>query len=430
MARVKFITKTKHNPANIYVRFFHSKDFDLNCKTGFIINPKLWSNKQQRVKTTSTNAFDQIINPKLNNLREKIIIEYNITYNSGKKIDKTWLQTVVSHFNKQPQSEEDNPKYYFVPYFENFIEESKNKINPKTNKKIDSKTISKYQTTLERVTDFEKFANTRLRLIDIDLNFYKAFLNYLVTQWMYNGTTNEKYINIIKGVCKDARSKDLEISRDIDSKYFSVKREKTYDTYLSEEEINKIFNLVIADENLDHVRNWMIIGVWTGLRVSDLKRLNSVNLKKETIEITTLKTGDDAIIPIHPQVRYVLSKYNNSFPPSISEQHFNDKMKDIGELAKINQVIRGKVPFEVTLPNGKKVYRKKLGNYQKFKLLSSHTCRRSFATNHYSKLPNRTIMAITTHKSEAQFEKYLKHSQLEHVAALKDFWNTKEAKND
>lgn len=422
MARVKFSIKTKSNPANIYVRFFHSRDFDLNCKTGFLINPNNWSNKQQRVKTTSVNAFDQTINPKLSDLKETIITQYNITYNSGKKIDKTWFQTVVSHFNKQPLSEEDNPKYYFVPFFENFIEESKNKINPKKNKKIDSKTISKYQTTLERVRDFEKFTNIRLRLIDIDLNFHKAFLNYLVIQWMYNGTTNEKYIHIIKGVCKDAKSKDLEISKDIESKFFTVQREKTYDAYLSEIEINKIFNLAIRDENLDHVRNWIIIGVWTGLRVSDLKRLNSVNLKKETIEITTLKTGDDAIIPIHPQVKKVLCKYNNNFPPPLSEQHFNEKMKDIGELAKINQVVRGKIPFQVTLPNGEEVYRKKIGYYQKFKLLSSHTCRRSFATNHYGKLPNRTIMAITTHKSEAQFEKYLKHTQMEHVETLQEYW--------
>lgn len=423
MARVKFSIKTKSDPANIYIRFYHSRDFDLNCKTGFLINPKYWSNKQQRVKTTSANAFDQIINPKLNDLKETIVTQYNITYNSGKKIDKTWLQSVVSHFNKQPLREEDNPKYYFIPFFQNFIEESKNKINPKTNKKIDSKTISKYQTTLERVADFEKFTNTRLRLIDINLNFHKAFLNYLVTQWMYNGTTNEKYIHIIKGVCKDAKSKDLDVSKDIESKYFTVRREKTYDTYLSETEIDRIFNLEISDKSLDHVRNWIIIGVWTGLRVSDLKRLSSVNLKKETIEITTLKTGDDAIIPIHPQVKKVLIKYNNTFPPPLSEQHFNEKMKDVGELAKINQVIRGKIPHQVTLPNGEEVFRKKIGNYKKFKLLSSHTCRRSFATNHYGKLPNRTIMAITTHKSEAQFEKYLKQSQLEHVEALKKFWN-------
>lgn len=426
MARVKFSTKTNINPASIYVRFFHSKEFDLNCKSGFYINPKFWSNKQQRVKTTSANAYDQIINPKLNDLKETIITQFNLTYNSGKKVDKEWLQKTISHFNKQPLSEEENPKYYFVPYFENFVEESKTRINPETNQPIDPKTISKYNTTLQRVKDFEEFTNSRLRINDIDLNFHGAFLSYLVKEWMYGGTTNEKHISIIKGVVRKAKVSGLETNIEVEDKRFSVKREKTYDTYLTEEEIQKIYNLKFSqdEENLEEARDWIMVGVWTGLRVSDFKRLNQLHIRRETIEIETTKNnGEEAIIPIHPQLQKVLSKRNGKFPSKMSEQDFNKKMKIIGERANITNIIKGKKPVQVTLPNGEEVYRDKLDYYPKNELLSSHTCRRSFATNLYGKLPNRTIMAITTHKSEAQFEKYLKQSQLEHVAALKEFWN-------
>jgi integrase len=426
MARVKFSTKTNINPANIYVRFFHSRDFDLNCKTGFLINPKFWSNKQQRVKTTSANAYDQIINPKLNDLKETIITQFNLSYNSGKKIDKKWLQKIIFHFNKQPLSEEENPKYYFVPYFDNFVEESKTRINPATNQPIDSKTISKYNTTLQRVKDFEEFTNSRLRINDIDMNFHGAFLSYLVKEWMYGGTTNEKHISIIKGVIRNAKVNGLETNIEVEDKRFSVKREKTYDTYLTEEEIQKIYNLNFSqnEDKLDEVRDWIMVGVWTGLRVSDFKRLNQLHIRRETIEIETTKNnGEEAVIPIHPQLQKVLSKRNGKFPPKMSEQDFNKKMKIIGERADITKIIKGKKPVKVTLPNGEEVYRDKLDYYPKNELLSSHTCRRSFATNLYGKLPNRTIMAITTHKSEAQFEKYLKQSQLEHVEALKDYWS-------
>ena len=425
MARVKFSTKTNINPANIYVRFFHSKDFDLNCKTGFLINPKYWSNKQQRVKTTSANAYDQIINPKLNDLKETIITQFNLTYNSGKKIDKEWLQKIIFHFNKQPLSEEENPKYYFVPYFDNFVEESKTRINPDTNQPIDQKTISKYNTTLQRVKDFEEFTNSKLRINDIDLNFHGAFLSYLVKEWMYGGTTNEKHISIIKSVVRNAKVNGLETNIEVEDRRFSVKREKTYDTYLTEKEIQKIYNLKFSEneDNLEEVRDWVMVGVWTGLRVSDFKRLNELHIRRETIEIETTKNnGEEAIIPIHPQLQKVLSKRNGKFPAKMSEQDFNKKMKIIGERAGIINIIKGKKPVQVTLPNGKEVYRDKLDYYPKNELLSSHTCRRSFATNLYGKVPNRTIMAITTHKSEAQFEKYLKQSQLEHVEALKNYW--------
>lgn len=425
MSRVKFLVKSKSNPSNIYVRFYHSRDFDLNSKTGFILDPKLWSQKLQRVKTTSTYRFDQIINPKLTSLKEEIIFQYNLSYNAGEKINKDWLDKIVYKFNNQPRNEDENPKFYLIPFFEEYIEESKKRINPQTNKVIDSKTISKYNTALQRLKDFENYKSTKLRIREIDLNFHKSYVSYLVNQWFYNGTTVEKNLNILKGVCKEAKILGLQVSEEIAHRNFTSKREPTYDTYLNEKEINKIFNLNLEkDSGFDIVRDWTIVGVWTGLRVSDIKRLSKINLQNEYIEITTTKTGANAIIPIHYQVKAILNKRNGNFPAHITEQYFNEKIKKIAEKVEIDNILQGKKMSPVTLPNGIKTYRKKLGYFPKYDLISTHTCRRSFATNLYGKLPNKTIMAITTHSSETQFEKYIKQSQMEHVEALKDFWSS------
>lgn len=425
MARVKFSVKSRNNPSNIYVRFYHSKEFDLNSRTGFLIDPKFWSNKQQRVKTTAGNRFDNIINPKLTSLKEEIILNYNSSYNSGHKINKDWLDKIIFNFNNQPRDQEENPKFYLVPFFEKYIEESKQRINPQTNKVIDFKTISKYNTTLQRVKDFEAFTSSKLRLKEIDLNFHKTFVSYLVNQWYYNGTTVEKNLNIIKSICKEARIMGLEVSEEIEHRSFTAKREATYDTYLNEEEIRKIFELKLNHSpGMDIVRDWTIIGVWTGLRVSDMKRLSKVNLQQEYIEITTTKTGANAIIPIHDQVKMILKKRDGNFPPQVTEQYFNENIKKVAAKAGISNVLQGKKLAPVILPNGTKAHRKKLDFYPKHDLITTHTCRRSFATNLYGKLPNRTIMAITTHKSEAQFEKYIKQSQMEHVEALKEYWQS------
>jgi integrase len=53
-------------------------------------------------------------------------------------------------------------------------------------------------------------------------------------------------------------------------------------------------------------------------------------------------------------------------------------------------------------------------------LVSTHTARRSFATNLYGLVPNNTIMAITTHKTEAAFLRYLRKSNDEHAQILKE----------
>ena len=251
---------------------------------------------------------------------------------------------------------------------------------------------------------------------------------------MYNGTTIEKFINTIKSAVKYGKTNGYDISNEIDDKNFTYKREETYDTYLNEAEIDKIFKLKLADDKaLSIARDWLIIGVWTGLRVSDLKRLDKMNIDMERMvltNITTQKTNQKIELPIHHQIQEVLRKRNGELPPKISEQHFNDKIKQVCAKADIDQKIRGKKKIGTKLPNGEKTYRKKLDYYPKHQLISSHTCRRSFATNHYGKIPNRTIMAMTGHKSEAQFEKYLKQSQAEHIETLKNYWMNQNNKND
>jgi integrase len=67
--------------------------------------------------------------------------------------------------------------------------------------------------------------------------------------------------------------------------------------------------------------------------------------------------------------------------------------------------------------------RKEFGTYPKYELITSHSCRRSFASNLYGKLPNMTIMAITGHKTETQFLKYIKITPKENAEKLKLLWD-------
>jgi len=69
------------------------------------------------------------------------------------------------------------------------------------------------------------------------------------------------------------------------------------------------------------------------------------------------------------------------------------------------------------------IYRKETGVFRKCELVSSHTCRRSFATNLYGKLPNKVIMAITGHTTETQFLSYIKTTNEEFAEILGDLWH-------
>ena len=93
--------------------------------------------------------------------------------------------------------------------------------------------------------------------------------------------------------------------------------------------------------------------------------------------------------------------------------------------AGLTEITEGAKLIEITVTeNGKKetVFRKKFGKYPKYELISSHICRRTFATNLYGKLDTLTIMKITGHQTEKQFLDYIKITPKEYAIKLKEYW--------
>lgn len=66
---------------------------------------------------------------------------------------------------------------------------------------------------------------------------------------------------------------------------------------------------------------------------------------------------------------------------------------------------------------------------KKWEMISSHTARRSFAANEYlSGTPSITIMAVTGHKTEKAFLKYIKITPKEHEEKRKELWDMRAIK--
>jgi len=121
----------------------------------------------------------------------------------------------------------------------------------------------------------------------------------------------------------------------------------------------------------------------------------------------------------------ILKKRNGNFPRNISDQKFNTYIKKVAEIAGLTEITEGAKLIEITVTeNGKKetVFRKKFGKYPKYELISSHICRRTFATNLYGKLDTLTIMKITGHQTEKQFLDYIKITPKEYAIKLKEYW--------
>jgi len=151
----------------------------------------------------------------------------------------------------------------------------------------------------------------------------------------------------------------------------------------------------------ERIRDLFVVGCLTALRYSDYSTLSPQNFQGEYIVKLTKKTNKKVIIPIHDYVKEILDKYEGNIQFGISIQHFNRYIKIICEKVGLDS----EIIFEFT--KGGKVMTKK--NF-KYELVSSHTARRSAATNMYltGRMKTHEIMAITGHTTEKSFFRYIK----------------------
>jgi integrase len=138
------------------------------------------------------------------------------------------------------------------------------------------------------------------------------------------------------------------------------------------------------------------------LRYSDYSQLTADNVYNDgrLLKVKTQKTNKDVVIPLNPFVLTILEKYDGQIPKSISNQRTNDYLKDLGKLADLNDRV------EIKQTKGGILITKFLAEWER---ITTHTGRRSFATNAYlNGVPTIDIMAITGHTTETSFMKYIK----------------------
>ncbi len=422
MAVINYLVKGKNNMSNILLRFQNGRNFDLVASTDLKVNPKNWSKPKQKVRLIANESSKDKTNIHLINLKHYILKEFNNDNAKGNNIDTNWLKNNIAVFFKRPTSDKETDKIYFAPFIKKYIEQAPTRFIKGKGKPVSKSTITKYNTTLKKLEKYEKTYKTKIKLSGLDLSFYNKFVRYLSKTEKMNSNTIGKYIRTIKSIARDAKLQGLQVHEHIDHPKFFAPTTKVTDIYLKNKEINTIFNHNFSEnERLDNARDLFIIGLRTGLRISDFLQLQQTNIKEGYIEIETKKTGQNVVIPMHPQVKEILKK-RDGFPNKISDQKFNLYIKEIAKKVGLTQKIEGsKINPETK--------RKQKGVYPKHELVTSHICRRSFASNLYGKLPNMVIMAITGHQTEAQFLKYIKITPKENAQKLQEYWQKQQKEN-
>jgi integrase len=424
MATIKYFTKGAGNPSTIHLRLIHGRKFDFTKSTQLLIDPKYWNNKKGLVKQIADFPDKINVQNDLNELRSHILNAFNDSYTSGQLINSDWLKSTIESFFNQNENVDFN---YIVDYGNYFVKNLKNAIQSNGKIGVTPATSKKYQTIVNKLKEFEAYKKKRLKVTDINLAFHKDFIYFLHDVQLLSYNTTGRYLKFVKTIVKSAKGYGLKISEDIDKKEFRQPKEPTTFITLSENEIETIFKHDFSrTPYLENARNWLIIGVWTGARVSDLLKFTVENIHNGFIEYTAKKTGQKIVLPLHSQVIEILNNLNGQFPRPISDQRFNDYIKLVCKDVELKELVDGAKKKKLK----PKVYRKVKGEYEKWELVSSHICRRSFATNHYGKLPTPVLMAITGHTTEKMFLQYIGKTAMDNAEVLNSFWQDQEHKKN
>lgn len=380
------------------------------------IHPKFWNKEVQRAKKSMEFREHPEFNTRLSNIEATIqnIFRKYQNDNNHAVPEPLMLKELLDTQLRKKQLRVNS----FFSLFEELIAQTKNgtRLDTKTGKPLSPNTSKVYNTSLKHLTNFQKIYKKKIDFDSIDVEFYNDYIEYLIRTVKLSTNTVGKHIQVIKLIMNEATEIGLNKNLSYKSKRFKIVKEKADSIYLSIDEIHEIEALDLSqNERLERVRDLFLVGCHTGLRFSDFSILKPEQIRGGFIETTQVKTGDPVIIPIHDTVARIIKKYEGNLPKAISNQKMNDYLKEIGKLSPTLQ----QSTFKTLTKGGVKEKR----TYQKWELLTTHTARRSFATNEYlAGMQTVTIMAITGHRSEQAFLKYIKLTSNEHAKYMQQEW--------
>jgi integrase len=391
----------------------NGKRINLTFYPGITIeNTNDWRKDKQRTK-------DEKKNNELVKI-EKAIIDIMDELDPFQLTNETFAQCINQKLYGKPATHTS-----FFDYSEEFVKQAKaNKGHEFANS---------FRTVLNKLREFDP----TLTFERIDKKFYREFVNWLQAKG-FSANYTGSMIRDLKRILNKASEDEINTLNTFES--FKVMAEDVFNIYLTEEEIQRIYDAKITEkiiieiqkENkrkqlqkgnkiidsekepqalitkaninrqidaLNRARKLFVVGCWTGLRVENYLSIDpelQFDLDKGFIHAIANKNGPKLKIPMHKLVRQIVER--DGFPQTISQQKFNKQIKIIGMIAKINE----NVIYSRTEGGRRVEY-----SQPKYELITTHTARRSFASNLLGRgIPKQFIMAVTGHTTEKSFNKY------------------------
>ena len=263
---------------------------------------------------------------------------------------------------------------------------------------------------------YEKFAAVKNHLMnfrdELTFDFFDErglnnYVTYLRDVKEMRNSTIGKQLSFLKWFLRWAFKKGVHQNNAYDSYKPKLKSTQKKIIFLTWEELNKLreFEIPTTKQALDRVRDVFLFQCFTGLRYSDVFNLRRSDIKGDHIEVTTVKTSDSLIIELNNHSKAILDKYkdvafeDDKVLPVITNQKMNDYLKELAELAGIDEPVRqtyyrGNERIDEVTP--------------KYALLGTHAGRRTFICNALALgIPPQVVMKWTGHSDYKAMKPYI-----------------------
>ena len=273
-------------------------------------------------------------------------------------------------------------------------------------------TVKAFNTLSTHIQGYQKAKRVTWLLSTLSNEEITNWQHWLLKTYDFNNATLGKLVGKLKTFLTDKQPQGINLSK-IKPLHSQM---LTPPVVLHQNEIEAIRALDLAHSpRLDRVKDLMVAQIFSGLRFSDLIRLEARHIQKNHIVIRMQKTNKTVKIPCFPAFLEIIAKYTDSETgelklPRLSNQKFNDYIKEVTQL--VPDLLK---PIAVEFKKRNVTGVKEL---PKWEYITSHSSRRSFCSLcldlDYSV---KETMVWSGHSTLAAFSRYIGLSELKETAA-------------
>ncbi len=373
MATATYFLRNGKDASTIYVIYRHL-DKEIRFNTKVKIDPKYWNDSKSKIDHTvgvRKTKSNQKLLKELTDLSNSDTVNIQAVKAKVLKIARDLqykkIEPTIDRVSNEFCIDKPVKKMGFVELRDEYLANCKINKTPGTYRQIKTglKAFADFASRYKYNLSFDMFS---LKLYDK----YRAYLHEEITEkgevikkGLNNNTTGTR-IKVLKSFLNWLKDHGYSVNPEYEK--YRVLRENPQIVYLTQAEMVKLEKKEFKKAHLNRTKDLFLFQCNTGLRISDLMRLDTEHIRDDIIQMRALKNKNKIFVPLTSTAKRILEKYDNKLP-IVAEQVYNRQLKDMAELASLDRKV------EVTnFKGGKKIF----NTVPLHRLVKSHIARKTF----------------------------------------------------